>query len=96
MVNRQMKTGSSCPLRTAISCTLLFSIFLIPRDRDSARALFEKYKPDYVIHLAAKVGGLFNNMAHKVEFYNDNIIMNMNVMEMCREFKVVMHIKYKL
>ena len=50
--------------------------------------VFEKYKPDYVIHLAAKVGGLFNNMAHKVEFYNDNIIMNMNVMELCREFKV--------
>lgn len=42
-----------------------------------------------MIHLAAKVGGLFNNMEHKVEFYNDNIIMNMNVMELCREFKVV-------
>ena len=41
-----------------------------------------------MIHLAAKVGGLFNNMAHKVEFYNDNIIMNMNVMELCKEFKV--------
>lgn len=27
-------------------------------------------------------------MEHKVEFYNDNIIMNMNVMELCREFKV--------
>ena len=38
-----------------------------------------------MIHLAAKVGGLFNNMEHKVEFYNDNIIMNMNV----SEFKVV-------
>lgn len=58
------------------------------RDREAARSLFEKTKPDYVIHMAAKVGGLFNNMAHKVEFYNDNIIMNMNVMEMCREFKV--------
>ena len=62
--------------------------FLIVRDRESSRAVFEKYKPAYVIHLAAKVGGLFNNMAHKVEFYNDNIIMNMNVMELCREFKV--------
>lgn len=60
----------------------------ICRDREAGRALFEKYKPDYVIHLAAKVGGLFNNMAHKVEFYNDNIIMNMNVMELCKEFKV--------
>ena len=58
------------------------------RDRASTRAVFEKYQPTYVVHLAAKVGGLFNNMDHKVEFYNDNIIMNMNVMELCREFKV--------
>lgn len=57
-------------------------------NRESTRQLFEKYKPDYVVHLAAKVGGLFSNMAYKVEFYNDNVIMNMNVMEMCKEFKV--------
>lgn len=83
-----MKTGFSCRLRIVIYCTYQNSCKLINRDRESSRAVFEKYKPDYVVHLAAKVGGLFNNMAHKVEFYNDNIIINMNVMELCREYKV--------
>jgi len=36
------------------------------RDRKQTEAIFEKYKPTHVIHLAAKVGGLFANMAQKV------------------------------
>jgi hypothetical protein len=36
------------------------------RDRKSTEAIFEKYRPTHVIHLAAKVGGLFANMAQKV------------------------------
>ena len=37
-------------------------------DLDSTRALFLKVKPTHVVHLAAKVGGLFANM--KVSCYN--------------------------
>jgi len=55
---------------------------------DDTRALFERVKPTHVIHLAAKVGGLFHNMAKKVDFYRENTIINDNVMEMCREFGV--------
>lgn len=29
-------------------------------------AIFDKYKPTHVIHLAALVGGLFKNMKYKV------------------------------
>jgi len=57
-------------------------------DRKATEAVFEKYKPTHVIHLAAKVGGLFANMSQKVEFYRENIIMNDNVMECCRIYKV--------
>lgn len=35
-------------------------------DRKATEAIFQKYKPTHVIHLAAKVGGLFANMAQKV------------------------------
>jgi len=58
------------------------------RDRSETRAIFERYRPTYVIHLAAKVGGLFNNMKYKVEFYRENVLINDNVMECCREFQV--------
>lgn len=57
-------------------------------DRKETEAIFEKHKPTHVIHLAAKVGGLFANMAEKVEFYRVNVIMNDNVMECCRIYKV--------
>jgi GDP-L-fucose synthase len=36
------------------------------RNRKDTESIFEKYKPTHVIHLAAKVGGLFANMSQKV------------------------------
>jgi len=58
------------------------------RDRKATEAVFNKFKPTHVIHLAAKVGGLFANMAQKVEFYRENVLINDNIMELCRITKV--------
>ncbi len=43
---------------------------------------------DIVIHLAAKVGGLFANLQNKVQFFEQNIKINMNVIQACFESKV--------
>jgi GDP-L-fucose synthase len=59
------------------------------RDRASTKAMFDRIKPTHVIHLAAMVGGLFRNLKYKVEFYRENILINDNVMECCREANVV-------
>ena len=45
-------------------------------------------RPTHVIHLAAFVGGLFRNMKYPVEFWNDNVSMNMNVLEVSKQYKV--------
>ena len=58
------------------------------RVRTDTEKIFEKYQPTHVIHLAAKVGGLFANMKYKVEFFRENILINDNIMECCRIFKV--------
>ena len=50
-------------------------------------SLFEKVKPTHVINLAAYVGGLYKNMSHGVEFFEKNILINMNVM------KASLHVK---
>ena len=55
---------------------------------DETTLMFEKYKPEYVIHLAACVGGLFKNMKYKVEMYEKNININNNVLKCCHDFKV--------
>ena len=68
-------------------------IFLSSNDCDlrninDTRNIFNLYKPNYVIHLAARVGGLYLNMRCPVELYRDNILINDNIMELSKEFKV--------
>lgn len=38
-----------------------------------------------MIHLAARVGGLYANMKDKVGFYEDNMLINMNVLKACHK-----------
>lgn len=49
-------------------------------DRAATEALFEKYKPTHVIHLAALVGGLFRNLKYNLDFYRINTLINDNVL----------------
>lgn len=58
------------------------------RDVEATRKIYEKYKPTYVIHLAALVGGLFRNMKYPVEFWRDNVAINDNVLHFAKEFGV--------
>ena len=56
---------------------------------DKTNTLFENIKPDFVIHLAAYVGGLFKNMTHKVDMYEKNVLINMNVLKCCHNHNVI-------
>ncbi|KAI8336576.1 hypothetical protein BC941DRAFT_471116 [Chlamydoabsidia padenii] len=65
-------------------------VFLTSKDGDlrkteDTKAIFEKYKPTHVIHLAALVGGLFKNMKYKLDFLRDNMLINDNVLECSKE-----------
>ena len=68
-------------------------VFLSSKDGDlkdfaATRAIFDKYKPTHVIHLAAYVGGLYKNMKYPVQFWQYNIAMNENIMKCALEYKV--------
>lgn len=68
-------------------------IFVSSKDADltdykQTYHLFDKHKPDYVIHLAACVGGLFKNMNYKVEMFEKNTLINFNVVKYSHRFKV--------
>lgn len=58
------------------------------RDELSTNMLFEKFKPDIIIHLAAKVGGLYNNMDNNYNMLIDNLKINTNILEQCRKHNV--------
>jgi GDP-L-fucose synthase len=50
--------------------------------------LYEDHKPDVVIHLAAKVGGIMDNIEHPFEYYEQNLLMNTYMVKYARLFKV--------
>lgn len=58
------------------------------RNEDNIEKLFDKYKPDIVIHLASLVAGLYGNMDNNYRFLIDNIKINTNILECCNKFKV--------
>jgi GDP-L-fucose synthase len=53
-------------------------------DMGATRALFERARPDVVIHLAAKVGGIGANRKRPGTFFRDNMAMGLNVLEQAR------------
>uniref|UniRef100_A0A8K9WM12 GDP-L-fucose synthase n=1 Tax=Oncorhynchus mykiss TaxID=8022 RepID=A0A8K9WM12_ONCMY len=55
------------------------------RDLQQTRAVFEKYRPTHVIHLAAKVGGLYLHMKENLHFLRDNLRINDNVLQTSHE-----------
>lgn len=50
--------------------------------------MYEDIKPDAVVHLAARVGGIKDNAENQVEFFEHNTLMNLNVLKMGYEFGV--------
>lgn len=51
------------------------------RDSAAVQSYFSKYKPGFVFHLAARVGGIHANSTYPAEFVFDNTSMQMNVFE---------------
>lgn len=54
------------------------------RDPVATRRLFEQTRPDLVMHLAARVGGIGANRRHPGTFFRDNMAMGLNVLEEAR------------
>lgn len=68
-------------------------VFLSSKDvnlleTESTRAIFKRYRPTHVIHLAAMVGGLFHNMRANLDFFRNNMKMNDNILNISYEFGV--------
>ena len=45
-------------------------------------------KYDYIIHLAAKVGGLFMNLNSNIEMFSENIRINENILKACHKYNI--------
>ena len=57
-------------------------------DYRQVRVMMDDYKPSVVIHLAARVGGIMDNIKYPVDYLEENILINTNVLKVCHEFSV--------
>jgi len=88
-------TGSSGLVGSAVVKEFQEFILFTPRsnelnimDYDILLKYLLENKINIVIHLAANVGGLFKNMSKKVNMFEDNLIMNFNILKASHEAKV--------
>jgi GDP-L-fucose synthase len=58
------------------------------RNRAEVHNMFDHFRPRVVVHLAARVGGIQKNIDNRVQFLEDNVQMNTNVLQLAREFDV--------
>lgn len=81
MKNSVLVTGGSGLIGTHLKHEMPDAIYVCSSDFDltnqnEVEAMFEKYKPHTVVHLASKVGGIVDNMTHPVAHLDDNLLIN--------------------
>jgi GDP-L-fucose synthase len=57
-------------------------------NREEVFDFFKKFNPEYVFHNAARVGGIKENLEKPVEYLRDNLLININVIDACFQFKI--------
>jgi GDP-L-fucose synthase len=57
-------------------------------DNKICETFFKTHKPDYVINLAAKVGGIRSNLDNKETYLNKNTFLQLNIINCCWKYKI--------
>jgi len=57
-------------------------------DQKQVDRLFKELRPKKVVHLAARVGGIIENLQYPLEFLEENILMNTFVLQNCNKYEV--------
>ncbi len=63
------------------------SMYNLKSEHETFQAV-QKYRPDAIVHLAATVGGIGANMKRPGEFFYNNMLMGMNIIEAARIEKI--------
>tara|TARA_R100000544_G_C2225799_1_gene60587 strand:- start:725 stop:1615 length:891 start_codon:yes stop_codon:yes gene_type:complete len=92
-MKRILVTGGSGLVGKHLQEILPSATYLSSKDCDltdikMVRWMISSYTPDVVIHLAAKVGGIQDNIKYPADYFDDNVLMNTNILKVCKEYDV--------
>lgn len=90
---RIVVTGGSGLVGKHLQEILPDAFYLSSKDCDltdikKVRWMISSYTPDVVIHLAARVGGIQDNLKYPADYFDDNILINTNIVKVCKEYNV--------
>jgi len=86
-------TGGSGLVGKHLKEILPNAIYLSSKDCDltdinKVKWLISSHNPDIVVHLAARVGGIQDNLKYPADYFDDNILINTNIVKVCKEYNV--------
>jgi GDP-L-fucose synthase len=86
-------TGGSGMVGRSLQDIMPDAIYLSSKDCDltnpiETELLIKYHKPNVIIHLAAKVGGIIDNINKPAEYFDDNVIMNTNLVKYAHKYGV--------
>jgi GDP-L-fucose synthase len=86
-------TGGSGLVGKYLKKILPDAIYISSKDYDltteiGVQKMFLKHKPNVVIHLAARVGGIIDNISHPAEYFTQNVLMNTLLIHYAKKYKV--------
>lgn len=92
-MNKILVTGGTGLVGQHLKDIMPNAIYLSSKDGDltdmnTVESLMKTHKPDVVIHLAARVGGIQDNIMKPAEYFDDNILMNTNIVRACHKHSV--------
>lgn len=84
--HKTLITGGTGMVGNSLRRLLPDAIYISSKDYDltdeyEVKEMFDKFKPKKVVHLAAKVGGIIDNIKHPHDYFIDNIKMNTFMVE---------------
>lgn len=93
MGNKIIVTGGSGLVGKYLKKYLPNAIYLSSKDFDltteeGVKLMYLRHKPDIVIHLAAKVGGIIDNINKPAEYYTQNVMMNTLLIDYAKKLNV--------
>ncbi len=81
MEQKILVTGGSGLTGTSLKKILPNAVYISSKDYDltsefDIKKMFDEIKPNIVIHLAARVGGILDNIERPADYFTENILMN--------------------